>query len=467
MASGAASARRLLKCYRRADAAPLASEESSNMRNHPSWNPTRRELMRLSAAGVAGASVSGWFGLLADHAARAAAPPARTKSCILLWMAGGPSHIDTFDPKPDAPDDIRGDLKAIRTGVPGIQVCERFPRFAQLMQHAALLRGMTSDEGDHGRARIYVHTGYKPGASGLRYPILGSTVAAELGQPDAPLPNFVVTGALAGKNSFLTDAGYRGPRHEPLVLNNPGQGLENLNAPVPADDFDDRAGVLDKLEQGFARTSGTGAAEAHATTFRRTVELMRSDRTKAFDLSLEPPASRQRYGEGKFGQCCLLARRLVEAGVPFIEAHLGDWDTHTKQIADAAKGLMTQVDDGLSALVTDLKERGLLDTTLIIWMGEFGRTPKIGLGKNVGGRDHWAKAWSSVLVGGGIKGGQAVGRTDANGAEVADRPIRIKDFMATVCTVLGIDHAKQVRTAEGRPVRIVDAGAEPIRELIG
>src|SRR5262245_52798443 len=291
---------------------------------------TRREIMRLSAAGVAGASLSGWMGTLARHAA-AAGPAKRPKSCILLWMAGGPSHHDTFDPKPDAPEDIRGELKAIDTSVPGIQVSERFPKFAKLMQHAAILRGMSSDEGDHGRARIFVHTGYKPGAGGLRYPLLGSTVAAELGQPDAPLPNFVVTGALAGKNAFLTDAGYRGPRHEPLVLNNPGQGLENLNPPVPADDFDDRAGVLDKLEQNFARTSQSGAAAAHAATFRRALDLMRSDRSRAFDLALEPEASRKPYGESKYGQCCLLARRLVEAGVSFVEVYLGDWDTHTKQ----------------------------------------------------------------------------------------------------------------------------------------
>ena len=426
---------------------------------------TRRELMRLSAAGVAGASLSGWFGLLADHAARAAAPPARPKSCILLWMAGGPSHHDTFDPKPDAPADVRGDLKAIPTSVPGIQVSERFPHFAQLMQHAALLRGMSTDESEHGRARIYVHTGYKPGFGGLRYPLLGSLVSAELGRPDASLPNFVVTGALAGKNNFLTDAGYRGARHEPLVLSNPGQGLENLNPPVPADDFDDRANVLDQLEQGFARTSQAGAATAHATTFRRTLELMRSDKTKAFDVAQEPAASRKQYGESKFGDCCLLARRLVEAGVSFVEVYLGDWDTHTKPMADIALGLMTQVDDGLSALVTDLKARGLLDTTLIICMGEFGRTPKIGIGKNVGGRDHWSRAFSSVLIGGGIKGGQTIGKTDGNGAEVIDHPIRIKDFMASVCEVLGIDHNKQAQAPGGRPVHIVDEGAKPIREL--
>lgn len=427
------------------------------------WNNeiTRREIMRLSAAGVVGASASGWLSTLAAHAAET--PPKRPKSCILLWMAGGPSHHDTFDPKPDAPAEVRGDLKAIATSVPGIQISEKFPRFAKLMQHAALLRGMSTDEPEHGRARIYVHTGYKPGAGGLRYPLLGSTVAAELGRPDAPLPNFVVTGALAGKNSFLTDAGYRGSRHAPLVLSNPGGGLENLKPP-PSDDFDDRAGVLDRLEQNFARISQASAATAHATTFRRALELMRSEKTRAFDLSLEPTTSRQPYGEGKFGQCCLLARRLVEAGVSFVEVYLADWDSHVKKAADDALGLMTQVDDGLSALVTDLKERGLLDSTLIIWMGEFGRTPTI---NNKGGRDHWAKGWSSVLAGGGIKGGQTIGKTDAKGAAVVDRPISIKDFMASVCTVLGIDCNKKVEAPGGRPVRIVDAGAKPIGELIG
>jgi len=434
------------------------------MKHHRDSTITRRQIMQLSAAGVAGASLSGWFGLLADHAARAAPPPPRPKSCILLWMDGGPSHHDTFDPKPDAPVEVRGGLKPIATSVPGIHISEKFPRFAKLMQHAALLRGMSTDEPEHGRARIFVHTGYKPGFGGLRYPSLGSVVSAERGRPDSSLPNFVVTGTLAGKSAFLTDAGYRGPRHQPLVLNNPSQGLENLKPPVPADDFDDRAGVLDQLEQGFARTSKAGAAVAHATTFRRALELMRSDRAKAFDLALEPTASRQPYGDSKFGQSCLLARRLVEAGVAFVEVYLANWDSHNRQSANDALGLMTQVDEGLSALVTDLKQRGLLDTTLLIWMGEFGRTPKI---NNNGGRDHWARGWSSVLVGGGIKGGQAIGKTDANGAEVTDRPIAIKDFMASVCAVLGIDYTRKVDAPGGRPVRIVDTGEKPIRDLIG
>src|SRR5262245_50094269 len=217
------------------------------------WNSldrsiTRREILRLSAAGVAGASLSGWFGLLAEHAARAAAPPRRMKSCVLLWMDGGPSHHDTFDPKPEAAAEFRGDLKAIDTTVSGIQVSEKFPRFARLMKHAALLRGMSTEEGDHARARVHLHTGYKPGQGGTNYPTLGSTVGAELPRPDSPLPNFVVTGAAGPKTSFLIDPGYRGATHQPLVLNDPGQGLENLKPQASAEDFDDRASVLEKLE---------------------------------------------------------------------------------------------------------------------------------------------------------------------------------------------------------------------------
>jgi Protein of unknown function (DUF1501) len=321
---------------------------------------------------------------------------------------------------------------------------------------------MSTEEGDHGRARIHLHTGYKPGAGGTTYPGLGSTVSAELSRPDFPLPNFVVTGVPAPKTSFLIDPGYRGARHQPLVLNDPAQGLENLR-PQTSEDFDDRAAVLEQLDKGFARTSQSSAAAAHSATLSRALQLMRSDKAKAFDLSQEPASSRKPYGESKFGQACLLARRLVEAGVTFVEVYLPGWDTHDKKTADNALKLMTQVDDGMSALVGDLKERGLLDSTLVIWMGEFGRTPKI---NRNGGRDHWARSWSTVLAGGGIKGGQAIGKTDRTGAAVTDRPIGVKDFMASVCEVLGIDYTKKVQTSDGRPIRIVESGEKPIRELI-
>jgi uncharacterized protein (DUF1501 family) len=420
---------------------------------------SRRELLKLSTAGVAGMSLSGWLPALAAEAAKGT----KTKSCVLLWMDGGPSHVDTFDPKPDAGAQVQGDLKAIKTSVPGVLVSEKLPRVAALMQHAAVLRGMSTEEADHGRARVYMHTGYRPGVGGVTYPGLGSTVSAELSRDDAPLPNFVVTGTPLNKYDYVGDPGYRGPLHAPLALPDAGKGLDNLKPLVEADEFRDRTDVLEKLEQSFARTYKSPAAEAHQTTLARALRLMRSDKGKAFDLSQEPAKVREAYGDNYFGRGCLLARRLVEAGVPFVEVYLSSWDGHSKQEADRAKALQPLLDAGMASLLDDLKDRGLLDTTLVIWMGEFGRTPRVSPG---GGRDHYAKAWSTVLAGGGVKGGQAVGATDAHGAEVKERPVSVRDFMATVCALLGIDSSKKIETPVGRPIQIVDKGGSPIKELL-
>ena len=191
---------------------------------------------------------------------------------------------------------------------------------------------------------------------------------------------------------------------------------------------------------------------------------MRSDRCRAFDLSQEPAAVREAYGASRFGRGCLLARRLVEVGVRFVEVYLQNWDTHEKRVADEAQAMMPAMDQGMAALVADLAERGMLDDTLVVWMGEFGRTPRI---NRNGGRDHFATAWSSVLLGGGVRGGQVIGRTDATGSSVVDRPISVIDFMCSLCTLLGIDHERQIRTPGGRPIRIVNTGAKPIGELFG
>lgn len=424
--------------------------------------PSRRELLRLASAGVAAASCSGWLGSLA-RAAEQSPLDRRGKSCILLWMDGGPSHIDTFDPKPDAGAEIRGDLGAIETATPGILIGERFPQLARWMPHAAVLRGMSTSEADHGRARIYMHTGYQPGFGGVTYPSLGSTVSAELGDFTSPLPNFVVTGAPLTKHDVLRDPGYRGPRHQPLVLNNAAQGLENATPSVAGGEFDRRADLLNDLEQRFTRSSQAAAAAAHETGLASALRLMRSDRSHAFDLSREPDDSRRAYGDSDFGRGCLLARRLVEAGVAFAEVYLANWDSHEKKVADNTRQLMTQVDQGMSALVRDLHDRGRLNETLIIWMGEFGRTPQI---NRNGGRDHYAKAWSTMLIGGGVKGGQVVGATDGQGRDVIDRPISVKDFMATICRLLRIDYSKEVTTPNGRPIRIVDKGERVIEEVV-
>jgi hypothetical protein len=379
-------------------------------------------------------------------------------------MDGGPSHLDTFDPKPDAAPQVRGSLSSIATALPGVRVTEKFPKLAKLADRIAFLRGMSTEEADHGRARVYMHTGYRPGAGGVTYPGLGSVVSAELGDAEFPLPNFVVTGTPLNKYDFVTDPGYRGPSHQPLALADPAKGLADLRSSVAADDFRDRADVLDKLEAKFARTSQSPAAEAHRTTLGRALRLLRSDKAAAFDLAAEPAAARGAYGDSAFGRGCLLARRLVEAGVPFVEVYLSSWDGHFKREADAARELMPHLDAGMAALLTDLKERGLLDTTLVIWMGEFGRTPRV---NNDGGRDHYSRAWTTLLAGGGIKGGQVVGATDRDGAAVTERPISVRDFMATVCRALGIDYEKKVDTPIGRPVTVVDKGGAPIRELFG
>jgi hypothetical protein len=421
----------------------------------PNWMPSRREAMKLAAAGVAGTSLSGW---LAPLAARAAGKT--RKACIVLWMDGGPSHIDTFDPKPDAPPNIRGPLDSIDTAVPGVRVSEKFPTLAARMKDIAILRGMTTEEPDHGRARVYMHTGYRPGIGGVEYPVLGSVVSAELGDPDTALPNFVVTGNPLGKYEFVTSPGYLGPRHQPLALADPAKGLEDLK-PFAAD-FDERVGVLEEMERRFAQRYPARPVEAHRTMVARTVRLIRSDQAKAFDLSQEPAAARAAYGDTNFGRGCLLARRLIEAGVSFVEVYLQNWDTHEKTVAEASKGLMEQVDRGMGTLLGDLKDRGLLESTLVVWMGEFGRTPQV---NRNGGRDHFSRAWTTVLAGAGIRGGQIVGATDGHGAAVKERPITARDFMATVCKALGIDYARTIDTPGGRPVKVVEKGANPVTEL--
>jgi hypothetical protein len=289
-------------------------------------------------------------------------------------------------------------------------------------------------------------------------------VSAELGRSDSSLPNFVVLGTPMEKSGPVTDAGYRGPQHRPLVVSDISRGIENLQPLVPRAEFDNRASVLQELEQGFARTHQSPVADGHRATLGRALQLMRSDAGRIFDLSSEPARVRAQYGSSLFGQQCLLARRLVEAAVPFVEVYLGSWDSHDRRASDAVRTHLTNVDDGASALLGDLHQRGLLQDTLVVWMGEFGRTPQI---NNSGGRDHYPRAWSTVLWGGGVRGGQVIGATDARAAAVTNRPISVRDFMATVCRLLGIDYTRRIMTPGGRPVRIVeDSEVNVIREIV-
>ena len=419
------------------------------------WNLSRREMLKVGAAGVLTTSFSGWLNRLAVHAAQTGQTP--HKRCILLWMDGGPSHKDTFDLRPGT--DNGGPYRAIDTSVAGIQISEHLPQFARLVNHAAIIRSMSTSEGAHARAKYNLHTGYREGVGGITYPSIGSLVAQQLGSQESPLPNFVSIGNRA------YGAGFLGPRYEPLMVNDPARGVENLRAAVATEQFDNRVNLLEDLEQAFHRTHHAAVAEAHHTTYRRAVTLMRDEGTRAFDISREDQATRTRYGNSKFGEGCLLARRLIEAGITFVEVTLGGWDTHQNNF-ERVRQLSGQLDPAMSALITDLRDRRLLDSTLVVWMGDFGRTPRINQRGPQPGRDHYPRAWSSVLVGGGIRGGQIVGRTDAEAAAVTDRPVSTIDFMATICNILGIDHNQQNQANNGRPIRIVDRGSNPIQGLL-
>ena len=416
-------------------------------------NLTRRQVLSAGA----GSAVGGWFGRLAAEAAE----QSTAKSCILLWMAGGPSHLDTFDLKPEASDRIRGEFQPIDTAVPGIQISEHFPKFAKLMNHAALLRSMSTVESDHQLASYHVHTGYQKRAGGVAFPSLGAIVSRELGKRDFPLPNFVCIG---GGSRNAVRSGFLGPDHQPLDVTSPERGTDFLEPLTSQTQFQRQYELLRRFDASFQESHRLESAQAHRSALERAVRLMNSEQKRAFDLAQESDAVRDRYGRGSFGQGCLMARRLVESGVKFVEVMMGDgvgWDTHRDNFP-RTRALSSEADVGMAALIEDLKERGRLDSTLVIWMGEFGRSPQITSG---GGRNHWARAWSSVLAGGGIRGGQVIGRTDRDAAEVLERPISVVDFLATVCTILGIDYTRENRAAGvERPIPIVDT-TKPVKVL--
>jgi hypothetical protein len=436
-----------------------------------SFDLSRRHFFRVGAVSV-GLGVSGWM----NHLVRAADAADRRRSCILLWMNGGPSTIDLWDVKVGHANG--GPMKEIPSVVPGLPYSEYLPKLAKHADRLAILRGMSTKEGDHERATYQMLTGNLPQGP-IQYPTFGSLVSKEIGDPRAELPNFI---SVAPRRFFFGSdphtPGFLGPQHAPLLVgqsneffNEPtgddiGKRLkvENIDRPkaVDAAHADGRLALLRDLQDEFAAARPSPITASHASAYDRASRLMASDASKVFDLSQEKKEVRERYGKSLFGQGCLLARRLVEKGVAFVEVSLGGWDTHQRNF-DSVKTLAGHLDAGWSALMADLKDRGLLDTTTIVWMGEFGRTPRINPQQ---GRDHYPNAWATVVAGGGVKGGQAVGRTSKDGTTVEERPTSTGDLLATVCKVLGVDHEKQNLSNVGRPIRIVEKGAKPVAEVI-
>ena len=442
----------------------------------------RRTFIKTAAAGVCTVSASGWMPALAN---RVANDPNRRRHCIVLWMGGGPSQLDTFDPKPN--HENGGEFSAIKTNVPGIHISEHLPLLAKQADKLAIVRSLSTKEGDHTRGTHLMQTGQPP-MGAINYPSIGSVIARELGDTKDALPNFITVGQGLMFSDSSTGSGFLGPRYSPLRVTGSGgqfhppggdepaaQGnFASMNIPglkppagIAADRMTRRLELLKQHQHSFVGQHVAPAALAHQTVYDGAVQLMNGDSASAFDLSKEPEKLRREYGGGVFGQGCMLARRLVEHGAAFVEVNLDSsttasvgWDTHSNGF-ESVKSLSQELDAGWATLMRDLEDRGLLESTTILWMGEFGRTPKI---NSQGGRDHFPQAWTCVLGGGGIAGGQAYGRTSDDGMHVEENKCGVGNVLATLCSALGVDPEDEHETNTGRPVAIVDA--EPIDDLL-
>jgi Protein of unknown function (DUF1501) len=370
--------------------------------SHPTNALDRRLFLKGALAGAASIALASQVS--------AAEPAGKAKACILLWMEGGPSQLDTFDLKPEAPAEIRGEFKPIQTKVKGIQICEHLPRLAKLTDKLALVRSMNTADADHQRGTYHMLTGFSPGV-GISHPEMGAVIARYRGKPKSELPTFITFGG-----GFLARAhpgeGYLGPTYQPLRLASPDAAEGKLK---PICDITEEWKKVGKI-----------------------------------------------YGDSTFGKSCLAARRLIEAGVPFVSVTHGGYDVHSMAFP-TLKGRMEVLDPAWSGLIRDLNDRGLLDSTLIVWMGEFGRTPKINASS---GRDHWVRGWSVVLGGGGIKGGMVHGATDKTGMAILEKPVSEGDLLATIYTALGIDPRAKNKVGE-KEVPLTPEKAKPIKEVLG
>ncbi|MDA7950512.1 MAG: DUF1501 domain-containing protein [Pirellulaceae bacterium] len=368
------------------------------------------------------------------------------KSAILLWMDGGPSTIDLWDLKPNSPS--AGEFKLIST-TGDMQIGEHLPMLAKQMHNLSIVRSMSTREADHTRGRYYMKTGFVPNPS-IEHPTYGSVVAHELADqvPELQIPPFVSIG-----NSQL-GAGFLGMSWAPFNVDSNGQ-IRNLQGLRDRKRVNQRYEILSLLEQEFEKQQRGSAATDHRKILSETLEVMTSTQMSAFEVASEEQKVKDRYGNTNFGRGCLMARRLVEAGVPFIEVNFGGWDNHQNIFPTLRDTRLPDMDRAMSALVEDLKERGRLESTAIIWMGEFGRTPRI---NGNAGRDHWARAWSVVVGGGKFKQGIAVGKTNEDGTAVETTPYTSQDLMASVCHALDIPLKTTYQSKSGRPMKIANGG---------
>ncbi len=426
------------------------------------WN--RRQFVTASARSLLGVSIVPW--LTSESLAQSPSPTGDSKtkssggqatSVIYLFMQGAMSQLDTFDPKPNS--DVQGETNVIRTKVPGIQIGEHLPQTARLMDRLAIVRSLRTQTGAHEQGQYLMRTGYKQIAT-TRHPSLGPRLQAALGKRNQVLPGSVVIGAGSGHpaNGFL------GAEYTPVPIGDPSDGLQNIQTPkhLTQKQFDRRIELAAEFDLAFQEKYRNTSVKAYRDLYREAVRLMRSDDLKAFDLTQEDAATIRRYGESTFGAGCMLARRLVEHNVRFVEVALDKWDMHSDLFENLPEraGIL---DRGLSALITDLEQRGLLETTLVVVATEFGRSPEINARA---GRNHHPGAFSCVLAGGGIQGGQVYGATDGRSYAVEESPVSIEDFFATVAHAMGMDPQQEIVSPDGRPFSFSNGGA-PVTRLFG
>ncbi|HWB09427.1 MAG TPA: DUF1501 domain-containing protein [Pirellulales bacterium] len=393
-----------------------------------------------------------------------------SKSVIMLWLNGGPATIDLWDLKRG--HENGGPFREIATNVPGMNISEHLPKLSAVGSEFSIIRSMSTREGDHSRARFVSTTGYVPQGA-IKFPSVGSLVAHEFDEElDRDIPSYVHVGG----RPRITNGGFLGPKYAPFIVGGGGgrPGIMDA-APAelkvsdlkPASEISEgrqamRLELSSELRGLSVIPAGSPVVDALDSANDRARRLMRPEAVAAFDLHQEDEALREAYGKGSFGQGCLMARRLVERGVRFVEVSLDGWDTHANNF-ERVKELSHQLDWGFATLLTDLKQRGLLESTLVVCQGEFGRTPRI---NGQAGRDHWPASWAAVLAGAGIRGGQVVGATSEDGIRVESKPTRTSDLMATAFKSIGLDPLKQNMSNVSRPIRLADPNGKPIEELL-
>lgn len=402
--------------------------------------PHRRDILKLTGlAGISWLTSAGH--LLADRAEARREP---AQSIILLWLAGGPSQLETFDPHPGTA--IAGGTGAIKTAAKGIELAEGLPQLAEVMDSVALVRSVVSKEGDHERGTAMMKTGYRPDAT-VEYPSIGAVVCHELPVGTTTIPRHI--SILPGQ--WPSRGGFLGDEYNAFKTGDPAEKLPDLTSFVPAERDMRRFSDLEIVEQAFARgRKNRVETTMHRSTIERARAMMTSEQLKAFDVSSEPKRLKDAYGNTPFGRACLAARRLIEVGVRCVEVTLDGWDTHANNHVLQSK-LLRILDPAFTTLIRDLKEHGLFEKTVVLGTGEFGRTPKI---NPAGGRDHWPVGFSLALAGGGIRGGHVVGATDPNGAADPIYTVTVGDVHATVLAAVGLDPKKDIITPIKRPIKL-------------